>query len=300
MYLPDDLKKSTIDFHKNDNIKKYCYNNNSGEKKCNTDLDKIKAGFLWLLETNCSISKKTYSDENINAIFLYIISWLSYKLNQNSEHYFTKINDFFTEYVNNNQEYDKIIQNSQGCKNLKEVINKKSDLLNIDIQDMSNFYDVFKSLCIIHGDVAKNTNSTKLSDNATIFFNKYTDLNDYYNVENTSHSKILSDLLTDYDKLKNKCASRILDPVQLPSLPTGRATKKFLRNSSIQISLIPMTFIFFALLIYLGIVYKVNNISNENIIFKMYIITTKLTFIFYYFYISVHHLTFGKSFKNSI
>ncbi|CDU15991.1 PIR protein [Plasmodium yoelii] len=256
MYLHDDLEKSTLDFHKNDNIKKYCSNDGSGEKKCNTDLDKIKAGFLWLLEKNCSISKKTYSDESINAIFLYIISWLSYKLNQNSEHYFTKINDFFTEYVNNNQEYDKIIQNSQGCKNLKEIINKKSDLLNIDIQDMSNFYDVFKSLCNIYGDVAKNTNNTNLSASATIFVNKYTNLNDYYNIENTSYSKILSNILTYYNKLKNKCAERITDPVQLPSLPTGRATKKFLRNSSIQISLIPMTFIFFALLIYLGIVYK--------------------------------------------
>ncbi|ETB57996.1 hypothetical protein YYC_04772 [Plasmodium yoelii 17X] len=250
IYLPDNLKEKSAAFSNDfDSLNIYCPNN-----YCNTDLDKTMAGFLWLFEKNCSKFKNKSSDENnTNPIYMYIISWLSYKLNQIRNHSFTKVSDFYTEYVNNNQEYGKIIQNSNKCANLKEIINTKSDLLNVDIQDLSKFYEAFKLLCNMHDNVVRNSYDKTLSDNVIHFFNKYTDLNDYYNVEDTPHSKILSALLTDYNNLK---AKRINYSIEFPSLPTGRATKSFLRSSSIKISVIPMTFIFFGLLIYLGIVYK--------------------------------------------
>ncbi|CDU16023.1 PIR protein [Plasmodium yoelii] len=252
-YLPDNSGESSSGFFEDSNsLNKYCPN-----KNCNTDLDKITAGFLWLLEQYCSISQKeNYDESNINLFFLYIISWLSYKLNQNSKHNFTTINDFYTKHVNDNHKYNNFINDASKFKNLKETIDKKKDFLDINIYDMAKFYDSFKFLCSMHGNVAMGNYDEKLSNNAIHFFNKYTDINDYYNVEGTPHSQILSALLTDYNKLKTNCASKITNPKKFPSLPTGRATKSFLRNSSIQISVIPMTFIFCALLIYLGIVYK--------------------------------------------
>ncbi|ETB57020.1 hypothetical protein YYC_04872 [Plasmodium yoelii 17X] len=260
-HLPDNLKEKPSAFFEDlQSLNNYCPN-----KNCNTDLDKIKAGFLWLFDKNCSKSENTYSDEkNINAIFLYIISWLSYKLNQNSDHYFTKIKDFYNAYVNDNEQYNTIIQNANKCPNLKGIIDKKSDFLNINIEYMSNFYDAFKLLCSMHNDKVMNKQGDAVLNNAIMFFNEYTEINDYYNIENTPYSQILSILSTDYNILKSELASRIDSSKQFPILPTGKATKSFLRNSSIKISLIPMVFIFFALLIYLGILYKVNNKSNEN------------------------------------
>ncbi|ETB60739.1 hypothetical protein YYC_02348 [Plasmodium yoelii 17X] len=265
-YLPDELGKTPgHEFHQNKNINKYCPIGVSGNKECNTDLDKIKAGLLWLFERICSKSTNTYSDENsINIIFLYIISWLSYKLNQIKGYNFITINDFYTTYVNNNQEYNTIIENANKCPNLKDFINKKSDFLNINIEDMSYFYDAFKLLCNVHDKVSTNTYDNTLLNNAIHFFNKYAEINDYYNIENTPYSKILSTLSIDYNKLKTKCASIVNNPIQFPSLPTGRATKSFLRNSSIKISLIPMTFIFFALIIYLEILYKASKNQFKN------------------------------------
>ncbi|ETB57318.1 hypothetical protein YYC_04826 [Plasmodium yoelii 17X] len=251
-YLPDELGKTSKSKLKSLNsLNKYCPN---GE--CNTELENITAGFLWLFEKNCSMSKNTkYNESNISAFFLYIISWLSYQLNQNSERYFTKISDFYNEYISNNKNYMNLMNDGNTCKKLKEIIDKRKDLLDINIKDMSNFYEAFKLLCSVHGTVAMSKYDNTLLGDATIFYNKYAELNDYYNVENTPHSKILSDLLTDYNKLKEKCDSNVNNSIQFPSLPTERATKSFLENSSIKISVIPMIFIFFALII-LGIAYK--------------------------------------------
>ncbi|ETB59354.1 hypothetical protein YYC_02872 [Plasmodium yoelii 17X] len=257
-YLPDNSDKPTIlDFDHNSNIKKYCPDNYSGGTECNTDFDKIMAGFLWLLEQNCSITKKENDNKDyINAFFLYIISWLSHKLNKNSEYYSTQINDFYTKYVNGNKKYTSLINDANKCKNNKEIMNKANDLLNITIEEMSIFYDAFKLLCKMYDNVGRGVDGNTLLNNATIFVNKYTEINDYYNIENTTHSKILSVLLTDYNNFKVQYANRIDNSKQFPDLPTERATKSFLRHSSIKISVIPMTFIFFGLLIYLGIVYK--------------------------------------------
>ncbi|CDU17769.1 PIR protein [Plasmodium yoelii] len=273
-YLPDELGESAkIDFKSSSSLKKYCPNGN-----CNTNLDKIMAGFLWLFEENCSKFQKTPSDENkMITIFLYIISWLSYKLNQNSEYNFTTINDFYTKHVNDNQQYTSIINDVSKCTNFKKIIDKQKDFLNINIEDMSNFYDAFKLLCNIHDNVTRNVYDNTLSGNAIHFFNKYSEINDYYNIENTLYSKILSFLSTDYNNLKTKCDKNLDQSKKFPILPTERATKTFLRQSSIQISVVPMTFIFCALLIYLGIVYKRSSFDFRKRIQKLNLRIKKIT-----------------------
>ncbi|ETB59997.1 hypothetical protein YYC_02390 [Plasmodium yoelii 17X] len=259
-YLPDELgKSSVVIFDDSSKLKDYCPDGN-----CNTNLNKIMAGFLWLFEQNCSKFQKTPDKNKMITIFLYIISWLSYKLNQNSEYNFTTINDFYTKHVNDNQKYTSIINDASKCTNFKNIIDEQKDFLNINIEDMSNFYDAFKLLCNIHDNVETSADDNTLSGNAIHFFNKYSEINDYYNIENTLYSKILSFLSTDYNKLKTKCDSKLDQSKKFPTLPTERATKSFLRHSSIQISVIPMTFIFFALLIYLGIMYKASKTQFKN------------------------------------
>ncbi|SBW38204.1 BIR protein [Plasmodium berghei] len=217
MYLPDGSGKTALDFYGNQSFKNYCPSAN-----CNTELEKITIGFLWLLEQYYSMSKnKSHDINSINAFFIHMISWFSYKLKQNSEHSFTKINDFYTSYVKSNDKYEKFISESSKFTELNEELNTKSDLLNINIEDLSKFYDASKLICSMYGNVAMNKHEN-LPDNAFNFVNKYAELNNH-NIEDTSYSKILSVLSTDYNNLKNKCSN-------IQSLPDIKTTQITIKN----------------------------------------------------------------------
>ncbi|VTZ80309.1 PIR protein [Plasmodium yoelii] len=255
-HLPDDLKKTTsIDIDDNSNFVKYCPENVSGDKICNTYLDKITAGFLWLLgECYSTVIDKSYKENNTNAFFLYMISWFSYKLNQITGNKFTKINDLYTNHVKNSGKYKTFITDAYRIGNLEEFMRERNDLLNIDIEDLSKFYDAFKLLCNIHGNFARNEHDT-LSNNITSFIEKYTELNNNCNIEGTLHNQILSALSTDYNNLKN-------DHKDFPSIPeietkfyaqTSRVTSL---SSSTGNKLFLVLSIFGAIAFFLGISYK--------------------------------------------
>ncbi|CDU20328.1 uncharacterized protein PY17X_1371900 [Plasmodium yoelii] len=255
-YLPDELNTNvTSDFEENPNFKKYCYNQGSGVNECNTDLDKITVGFLWLLEQYFTISKDiSYNENNTNAFFLYVISWFSYKLKQNSEHNTTKINDFYTEYVNNSNKYGSFKSHAYRYTDLKEFIAEQKDLLNINIEDLSKFYDAFKLICSMYGNFETNKHE-QLPDNATSFVNKYTELKDDSNIKGTLHSQLLSALLTDYNNLKEKCKD--IQPLpeitsNIYALSSGYTSS----SSSIGKKLFTVLSIFGAIAFLLGISYK--------------------------------------------
>ncbi|SCL82229.1 Plasmodium variant antigen protein Cir/Yir/Bir, putative [Plasmodium berghei] len=199
-HLPDDLDKTgKIEFKKITNFNKYCPNGD-----CNSELDKITIGFLWLLEECYSAFKyKSHNKNNTNAFFLYMISWFSYKLKQNSEHSSTIINDFYNQHVKNSGKYNRFITDAYTIGDLKDFMDERNDFLNINIEDMSKFYDAFKILCNMYGNVAKNRTSDILLNNANDFVKTYIELNNKYNNNGAPHSKILSVLLTDYNNLKN-------------------------------------------------------------------------------------------------
>ncbi|ETB63192.1 hypothetical protein YYC_00265 [Plasmodium yoelii 17X] len=255
-HFPDDLGKTpTLDFDKNTNFMKYCSNKDSGENKCNTDLDKITVGFLWLLEKYYSMSQNKDYNENItNTFFLYMISWFSYKLKENSKHNFTKINDLYNEHVNGSNIYSSFINDANRFTNLKDVLNKKSDFLNINIEDMSNFYDAFKLICSMH-DNFKTRKYDTLSNNAISFVNKYAELKDGSNIEGTLHNQILSALSTNYDNLKKKCKNVQPLPEITASISaqTSRITSS---SSSIGNKLFTVLSIFGVIAFFLGISYK--------------------------------------------
>ncbi|CXI84731.1 BIR protein [Plasmodium berghei] len=225
MHLPDELtEKAKLNFNDDSDFKNYCPNGS-----CNTDLEKITAGFLWLLgQYFTKYSKKGHIVNDIKPFFLYIILWLSYKLNQNSEHKTNQINDFYTNHVINSGKYNSFTSAAYKFTDLKEFIDGQKDLFNINIKDLSKFYDASKLICSMYGKVAQNKTSDTLS-NAASFVNKYTTLNNDCNIKGTVRSKIFSTLSTDYDNIKNECKDAQCS--NFPILPAIKATQNATKGS---------------------------------------------------------------------
>ncbi|CDS44060.1 hypothetical protein YYC_00076 [Plasmodium yoelii 17X] len=251
-HLSDELRgKAETEFKKIANYKNYCPSEN-----CDTNLDQITIGFLWLLEqyfTKYPI--KGDNEYNIEPFFIYIILWLSYKLNQSSENSTTKIYDFYTKNVINNTKYGNFISDSNRYTNLKDFIDKQKDLLNINIKDLSNFYDASKLICSMYSNKATNINKDALLNNANEFVKKYQELNrDSNNIDGSSYKQILSVLSTDYDNIKNISTN-------ITSLPEITANVSALSSgdtssSSIGTKLFTVLSIFGAIAFFLGISYK--------------------------------------------
>ncbi|ETB59962.1 hypothetical protein YYC_03312 [Plasmodium yoelii 17X] len=262
-YFPDDSSDTaTLNFDENNNFMQYCTNKGSEQNKCHTDLDKITAGFLWLLAQYYSMSiDNSYNENSTNSFFLYMISWFSYKLKQNSENNSIQINDYYNKNVKNNDKYNGFTKDAYTFTDLEKVLNKKSDFMNINIEDLSKFYDVFKLLCNIHNNVAQNKPSDILSNSATSFVNDLTELNNNSKIEGTVRSKILPVLSTDYDNLKNICTRKGINCKDFPSLPeivTNVSALKsgYTSSSSIGNKLFTVLSIFGAIAFFLGISYK--------------------------------------------
>ncbi|VTZ80406.1 PIR protein [Plasmodium yoelii] len=262
-YFPDNSSDiATLDFDDNSDLMKYCTNKDSGVNKCDTDLDKITAGFLWLLAQYYSMSKdRTYSENNTNPFFLYMISWFSYKIKQKSNHENTPLYDYYNKNVKNNNKYSSFTNPAYTITDIEDVLDKKSEFLNINIEDLSNFYDAFKLLCNIHSNIAQNKTDVLLPNSATNFVKKYAELTNKYNIKNTACSKILSALSTDYNNLKNNCNSKGVRCKDFPSIPeTPESISALLSgdtsSSSIGKRLFTVLSIFGAIAFFLGISYK--------------------------------------------
>ncbi|EAA18014.1 putative yir2 protein, partial [Plasmodium yoelii yoelii] len=259
-YLPDELGETgTLALDENTNFMQYCPEKDSGGNECSNNLDNITAGFLWLLEQCYSaIISKTYSEDNTNAFFLYMISWFSYKLNQNSEPKSTKIYDFYTKNVINSNKYNKFKKDAYTISGLEGFINKKKDLLDISIEDMSKFYDVFKLLCSMYANKSMNTDANKLLNAAIIFVKKYQELKrNYDNTNDSSCKQILSILSTDYDNLKNKSTNITSLPEITADISALASTFEDASSSSPMGSkLFTVLSIFGAIAFFLGISYK--------------------------------------------
>ncbi|ETB59341.1 hypothetical protein YYC_02859 [Plasmodium yoelii 17X] len=275
-YFPDDLEKTMLDFDENSDFKKYCPNKDSGGNECNNDLDRITAGFLWSLEQCYSaIISKKHNANSTNAFFLYMISWISYKLNQIKEKRFTTINEFFTENVKNSGKYEKFISDAYKIGELKKFMDERDYLMNINIKDLSKCYDSFKLLCSMYDNVETNKSGDTLSNNVTMFVNKYTELKDDYNIGDTTRSKILPVLLTDYDNFKNYCTSKGANCKCSSSFPeisefSAQIYGVTSSSSSTGKKLFTVLSIFGAIAFFLGISYKVNNKKLKNYFHYIY------------------------------
>ncbi|ETB57324.1 hypothetical protein YYC_04832 [Plasmodium yoelii 17X] len=248
-HLSDELnKEAEFGLEEITDYKDYC-----PKEDCDTELEKNTIGFLWLLG-HCFYALKNKSNIDTNAFFIYIISWISYKLKQFTNENFTTINDFFTNSVIGNVKYSKFTSQAFKISDLGEYMKERNDLMNINIEDMSKLYDAFKLLCNMYSEVATNKDDNTVLDNANRFVQKYKELTNYYNIEDTPRSQILSTLLTDYNNLKIKCkgCTSLPDITNISALASVDTSS----SSSIGKRLFAVLSIFGAIAFFLGISYK--------------------------------------------
>ncbi|EAA18751.1 putative bir1 protein [Plasmodium yoelii yoelii] len=281
----DELNDSKEYYFQKRTFNKYCPNNN-----CETNIDKINAGCLWLFNGFFGkFGTSNYGDRHTGVVVCIMI-WLSYKLSLNTPDNIITLKDFYSNHIENNEEYTKHELNDEKYTSYKEMIDEIKDYMDINISHMSKFYELFKPLCNMNTANTKQ-NSSDFLQCANKFIDKYKELlNDDNNNDNNSYSKILSV----FSKYYNYFGSNMFfnnTAKNLPPLPKEKTSKKgkvvdskvtetsvsssetdksilvttnsssdiTLSGSSLVNKLIPLLSILFAIAFFGGIAYKVNN-----------------------------------------
>ncbi|CDR19190.1 YIR protein, partial [Plasmodium yoelii] len=166
--FPDELKNSGEYYFKGGSLNTYFPN-----KKYGNDIDKINAGCLWLFKQfyGSLYNFSSNANENMNIV-TYIMTWVSYKLNQKKQDGITKFNEFYSRHIKNVDEYNNSIEDSTEYRSYIDLMNKKQELMDIDIKLMSKLYDLFKNLCKMYNDFSKKSNNRK---NYIEYANKFAD-----------------------------------------------------------------------------------------------------------------------------
>ncbi|VEV54555.1 PIR protein CIR protein [Plasmodium vinckei vinckei] len=230
----------------NESIHQYCnYENTTEDGKCQNYFEMASSGVIHLLEM---LNDKF--DSKYDKLAEYVILWLSYKLNRHLNYSGTNLNDFYTKYIETNDNYNiKINDNANDSPNYKDIINKNKDLMNTN--EISKFNAPFSSLLLLYNGIkGNNLDCTKYSSYPKLFASEFENLNNDSNIiGNASFRKLLYILSDDYNNFKNKygndksCDFPTLSPVKTSS------------SSSIASKLIPGLSAF-AIPALFGIAYK--------------------------------------------
>ncbi|CDR19176.1 YIR protein, partial [Plasmodium yoelii] len=280
-FFRDGLKEYKYDFN-NGTFKKYCPSNS-----CVADTDILNAGCLWLFnqffgKAGISLYHNTYKDATVCVMI-----WLSYKLNQKTEHATTKLSDFYTNYIQNSTEYATHKPNDETYDSYIKILDEIKEYMDININHMSKFYELLKLLCNMNT-AYNGKNSSKILDYANKFGEEYGKLlndNDN-NIDDSSYSKVLSVLSKCYDNFGDYTLLNNT-PINRPPLPTKKTPQQVnqevpkeikttetssgsdkldtettlssnitLSESSLVNKLIPILSILVAIPMFLGIAYK--------------------------------------------
>ncbi|CAD2096491.1 CIR protein PIR protein [Plasmodium vinckei lentum] len=241
----------------------YCPPMKGGETgQCNNNDQKVSAAFIGLINFLNGIDNK----ENIenDKLAEYAILWLSYILNQKEENRVIKLNDFYTNHIKTNEHYNEKINSGNDNMIDGDLIYNKINSMNVNIKDMSKFYEAFEILCKMYN--TYNENSKKCidcSEKVENFAKKYKELNEGSNNNgNNSYKNILYSLSTDYNNLKKYIFENCSDSIDISSFPEIKVPQGPFENfeatssSSIASKLIPVLLIFSAIPVFLGIAYK--------------------------------------------
>ncbi|SBW38178.1 BIR protein [Plasmodium berghei] len=253
---------------KNDNdFKQYCSNQN-----CVNELEKISAGCLYLFNEFFKDSSvfNSVAKSNIDIVE-YIIIWLSYMLNLKPPGSKSNLKHFYDTNINNDK-YTKSIDNVEGCSNYKELIDK-TNLMNMDIKDISKFYEVFKLLCEMYTEFDENTSDcAKYIAKSNDLFAKYEKLKIDSNITNNNLGcKLLSTLSNDYNNFKMKCK----DSSSFPTIEKKQTSAQFSEDTSSSSSIVSKSVLFLSVLvaiaIFLGISYKYSLFGRRKRAQKQYL-----------------------------
>ncbi|CDS44072.1 PIR protein [Plasmodium yoelii] len=245
-WFPDELNNGDYQFNDGN---QYKFDSN---KATYTDIDKINGFCLWLFKAifGNSVSFNNYANSNINIVG-YILAWLSYKLHQKSHDEIKNLNDFYNKHIKDSTHYKTSINDTEYTTFI-DLINKNTDLLNINFEDMSKFYEAFILLCdMYNGFDDANPKCEKYLEHDNEFLKKYEELKKYSSTsESNSYTQMLSILSNDYDNLKSKCNNF---------------------SSLLTYSLISIAFIFVAIPIFFVISYKYSLFGFRKRAQKQYI-----------------------------
>ncbi|VTZ81110.1 PIR protein [Plasmodium yoelii] len=175
------------------------------DNKCDDDNKKLSSAFIAFI----AFFNGAGIDENLDSdkIAEYAILWLGHKLNQKKENETTTLNDFYTKHVKTNSHYNQKINTNSSNKIKKNDIENKINSMNIGIKDMSNFYEVFKLLCKMDGelDPKKKPQCNKCLESAREFFEKCEKVKNAFDInKGSSYLQLLSILSNDYKQFKEK------------------------------------------------------------------------------------------------
>ncbi|EAA17990.1 putative yir2 protein [Plasmodium yoelii yoelii] len=253
----------------------YCPDNN-----CDNDNNKkISSAFIGLL----GFCKEVVDMENLESdkIAEYAILWLGHKLNQNTENGTTTLNEFYTEHIKTNNHYEQKTFGDSNSKINISVIDTKIESMNMNIKDISNFYDAFKLLCKMNNEIGtKKIQCNTCLKNAGEFYEQYEKLKNALDINKGN-----------YDKFKEKYSAKCNDIKFHEACPRSSVTKSQVTNCPVtncpvtncpvtecQVTECPVTkntlitiaIIFVAASILLGVSYKVNNKIFKNYFHYIY------------------------------
>ncbi|CAD2097380.1 CIR protein PIR protein [Plasmodium vinckei petteri] len=236
-------------------IAQYCpYNNTFGENFCFDYIRMASSGVINLLD-----NLKKYNLE-YDKLAEYAILFLSYKLKQHSEHKSTNLNTVYTKDIEINKYYNNKIKDNGPT--YKEIINRKKNLMNMNINEISKFNEAFSILCKLYNGINKNNlDCTKYPNYPENFANKFEELNDDSNINgNASYSKLLSTLSDDYNHLKNNYGNN--NSCNFPPLPKVKTPPSKLIPALSTVSVIP---------VFLGIAYKYSLFGIDKLFQRQYL-----------------------------
>ncbi|SCL84255.1 CIR protein [Plasmodium chabaudi chabaudi] len=228
------------------------------EEECNKNILIVNSAIIELLK----IIKDFVNEDALESgkLTQYTILWLCYKLNLMSYEGISNINDFHNKYIKDKESDIQKIVDVEAYNIYKDLINKKGDLVNMDIKIMSKFYETLKFLCKLYtGCNEKETNYANYLQDANDFVKEFQKLNENRSITgNESYSQILSSLFNDYNNFKNDCAkncSKCSDIAPLPDIILPPSSGVTSPSSSIEKTLIPVL-LAFSIAFFLGIAYK--------------------------------------------
>ncbi|SCL87450.1 Plasmodium variant antigen protein Cir/Yir/Bir, putative, partial [Plasmodium chabaudi chabaudi] len=200
--FPDRLDNGNYTF-KDDGYSENLFTN----KKCDNDIDKVDAVSFWLFKQNLwdSSLSSINAKSNIDIVH-YIVIWLIYMLRLKNNDQIDNVMKFYNHFINPDQSYISAIEDTNAYNIYKKLIDNKLYLMIGGINDISKFYDAFKSLCnMYNGFDDDDSDCTQCLDDAKKFAKKYETLFNDTDTEGSLYSQILSILSTDYYNFINQC-----------------------------------------------------------------------------------------------
>ncbi|SCL96049.1 Plasmodium variant antigen protein Cir/Yir/Bir, putative [Plasmodium chabaudi adami] len=279
-------KGSEIDINYDNSLKAYCpIPNNLNNQECVHYEAIISSAFIALL----ALLKNVDDDEDVledDKVAEYAILWLCYKINQRT-HKYRNLNEFYMKYIKAIEKYFVEENGAKAYNSYKDLINKKPNLMNMNIKIISKFYEGLQILCSIYNeDKEKNIDCTKCPQKASEFVEKYKELNGDPNVTKDSpYYQVWSTLSTDYNNLKNECISKGVKSNDIPTLPDIKTTESPVQDSaefstqgseasssssSIASKLIP-GLLTFAIPLFLGVAYKYSLFGFDKRLHRQYL-----------------------------